>query len=352
MNILFIISSLKHGGAEKQTVIDANLFSDNHNVVFVTFIDGELRELLNSKVKLIVLEKKGYLSTAKKLRDIIIKENIQVVNSSLFSAMIISCIAAKKINVPVFWYFHSHEYDIKLKSRVAFNHYSRYDCLKKIFFVSNELKESLIKKDFHFPENKIEVLYNSFTVKPEYDSKKNTNQKVTIGFLGRLTGLKRVDYLIDLAVYLKKNKIQNFQINIVGDGEDKESLKVKAKENGVIDNINFLGFQSDVDTQYNNFDLFILPSREECLSIALIDACTKGLPSIAFDIGGNNEIIENDKTGYLVSNKNDLLEKTKILILDCEKRRELGQNAYKYCAEKFNIKRRKKYLENIFSNLK
>lgn len=350
MNILFIVSSLKHGGAEKQTVTDANLFSEKHNVFFVTFTDGELKELLNEKVKLIVLEKNGYLNTAKRLRGILEKEKINVINASLFSSMIISCLAAKKSNISVIWYFHSHEYDIQFKSRIAFKYFSKYSCLKKILFVSKELKDTMKLKKFNFPENKLDVLYNTYTVSIKNEIEKRNNDIVIIGYLGRLVGLKRIEYLIELAGYLDNNNISNYLINVAGDGECKNELIEYAGRAGVSKKVNFLGFKSDVNEQYESFDIFVLPSGEECLSIALIDACAKGLPCVAFDIGGNNEIISNNKSGYLADNKEDFFDKVKILIGDAEKRKAIGAEARKECLEKFNTQNRINYLEKIFQN--
>jgi glycosyltransferase involved in cell wall biosynthesis len=316
----------------------------------VTFVNGELRDLLSDKVKLIVLEKKSYFNTAKRLKNILEKENINFVNASLFSAMIISCLAAKKKNIPVIWYFHSHEYDIQFKSRIALKYFSKYGCLKKILFVSSELKESMKNKGFNFPENKQDVLYNTYTVNADEESGVKNKGSLTIGFLGRLAGLKRVDYIIELAVYLKNKSINNFQINIAGDGECRNDLIEYSKKSGVSDKINFLGFQSDVNGQYESFDIFVLPSKEECLSVALIDACAKGLPCVAFDVGGNNEIITNNKSGYLVNNKEEFFDKVKLLTVDTEKRKELGSEARINCIAKFNTKKRIDYLEKIFRN--
>lgn len=352
MNILFIISSLKHGGAEKQTIIDANLFAEKHNVFLITFMNGELKEHLKSNVKLIVLKKKGYLSTAKKIRKIIEVERIQVVNASLFSSMIISVISANKINIPVLWYFHSHEYDVKLKSKIAYRYFSKYHCLKKIFFVSNELKNSFEQSGYNFSGQKQGILYNTFTVKLEkFYNKKDSIKDVTIGYVGRLVDLKRVGYLIEAADYLKKKGITNFRINIIGDGELKNKLIDYARKINVIDKVNFTGFQSNVEKFYDNFDIFVLPSSEECLSIALIDACVKSIPCIAYDIGGNNEIIVDGETGYLVNSKNEFFEKLEILISDKNKRKEFGIKANKFCSGKFDTAKRLKFLENIFNNL-
>jgi L-malate glycosyltransferase len=351
LNILFVISSLKHGGAEKQTLFDANSLSEKHNVVLVTFKSGELAEQINKNVKLIIIDKEGYLKTAKKLRGIILKEKIEVVNASLFASMIISVLASEKIHIPVIWYFHSHEYDIKLKSKLAFRYFAKKKSLKKILFVSIELLKYLSDKGFSFPEDKADVLYNNYTVCNDKMENKTYKNLITIGYIGRLVKLKRVNYFIELADYLKQEKVDNFKIEIVGDGEERSDLESLTDKLNLNDSISFTGFQKDVEKYYERFDIFALPSEEECLSISLIDAGVKGLPSVAFNVGGNNEILINGTTGYLVNSKEEFFEKMKELLIDCTKRINMGINANKYCVEKFNKINRYEKLENIFKKL-
>ncbi|MFA5405497.1 MAG: glycosyltransferase, partial [Ignavibacteria bacterium] len=226
------------------------------------------------------------------------------------------------------------------------------NCLKRIFFVSTELKNSILKKGIYFPAIKQSVLYNSYTVNSVLPVQSNkSNEKIVIGYIGRLVDLKRVEYLIESAEYLKKNKIENFRIDIIGDGKSKKKLMEYSKELCVDDFVNFMGYQSDVEIYYNNFDVFLLPSREECLSLALIDAGVKSVPGVAFDIGGNNEIIINGKSGFLVNSKEELFIKTELLINDRNKRLELGKEAESYCKIKFDKKKRFQYLENLFKSL-
>lgn len=352
MNILFVISSLRHGGAEKQTVIDANLFSQKHNVYLITFKNGELEALLNEKVNLLVFEKNGYLKTAKKIREFIVKENIQVINASLFASMIISCLAARKTGTPVLWYFHSHEYDIKLKSRIAFKYFSGFNVTKKIIFVSGELKNYFLKEKFNFPDDKQLVLYNSFSLDiDKIVPEEKLKDKIIIGYIGRLVKLKRVEYLLELAVYLKKKGIGNFIVDIVGDGEEKNKLNAYADKLNLNDCIRFHGFQSDLENIYSGFDVFVLPSEEECLSMALIDAGVAGLPCVAFKVGANDEIIIDGKTGCLVETKEEMFEKVENIMKDEELRSAFGSEARKYCTEKFNGTGRINYLENVFKEL-
>lgn len=351
MNILFLISSLKFGGAEKQTVLDANNLSKKHNVVLVSFRSGELTHQVNEKVKLIIIEKNGYLKTARKLREIILKEKIDIVNASLFASMIISVLASEKIHIPVIWFFHSHEYDIKLKSKFAFKYFAKKRSLKKILFVSKELFNYLSGKGYSFPDGKTDVLYNNYTVTDGKVLNRVDRNIITIGYIGRLIKLKRVEYLIELADYLKKEKINNFKIEIVGDGEAKNDLKRLTDKLNLNDFVVFTGFKKDVEECYEKFDIFALPSEEECLSISLIDAGVKGLPSVAFNVGGNSEIVINGRTGYLVNNKSDFFERVKELMIDGDKRTNLGVNAYKYCVDNFNKDIRIENLENIFDKL-
>jgi L-malate glycosyltransferase len=352
LNILFVISSLKHGGAEKQTVIDANLFSENHKVSVITFQKGELESSLSKKVNLKIIKKNGYLCTSKKIREFILNENIQIINASLFAAMIISYLAARNTNVPVIWYIHSHEYDIQYKSKIALKYFSKSDVVKKIFFVSNELKNSFMQNKYFLSDKKQEVLYNSYSINNINKEKiVKTDEKIIIGYVGRLVELKRVEYLIELAEYLKKESIVNFRIDIVGDGETKQKLIEQAKKLNINEFIKFLGFKHNVEEEYLKFDLFVLPSGEECLSISLIDAGVSGLPCVAFRIGANDEIVINEKTGYLVNSKQDMFKKIKKLLLNGKKRIEFGNEAKKYCSMKFDNRKRIKFLEDVFLKL-
>lgn len=352
MNILFIISSLKHGGAEKQTIIDANLFSEKHNVTLITFEDGELKSLLKDEVNFVLLKKRGYLKTSKIIIKIIKENNIQIINASLFASMILAVLSAMKVKIPVIWYFHSHEYDLEFKSKIAYKYFSQKKVLNKIFFVSKELKDYFANKGFSFPEVKMDIIYNTYTVNlNQQNDNKKFNNEIIIGYIGRLVSLKRVEYLIEAAKYLTENNISNFKMNIIGDGESKKRLIHLAKQMQVENKVNFLGFKSNLDNYYNDFHIFAFPSKEECLPISLIDACVKSNPCIAFDIGGNKEIIINNETGFLVNNKNEFFEKIKMLIEDESLRRKLGNNAKNYCINKFDKNKRYKFLENVFENL-
>ena len=347
MNILILISSLHIGGAEKQAVNDANMLCANNNVYLLVFADGILKNKLASKVKYKVIEKQGYIKTSKIISDFVTTNTIDIIHASLFAPMIISALSAIKSRKPIIWNFHSHEYDIPLKSKLSFTLFSRMKMVKKITYVNNELRE-FFEKSLKQPSKKGMILYNSTEYKAISSSKIHPPKIINIGYVGRVIGLKRVEYLVDLAISLVDNKIDNFIINILGDGETKVSIEKEVLKNNLSDKFIFHGFQTELESYYNEFDIFVNPSREECLSIALIDAGIKGIPSVAFDVGGNNEIILNNTTGFIVKSKEEMISRTIALIKDISLRNEFGKQSLIHCKNNFSKEIRKSKLTEIF----
>lgn len=348
MNILILISSLNFGGAEKQAVIDANFLADDHNVFFGFYKDGDLKDQVSSKVNLIKIKKSNYIATAIRIAKIIRENDIQVIHASLFAPMILSALATFFTGTKVIWNFHSHEYDLPAKSYFAFNLLSKSRNVKKIVFVNNELIGHFRARGFIFPRSKIELLYNSTDFDQIPKRSGNNCNKIIIGYVGRLVELKRVAYLLELAKYLISKEMRNFEIQIIGDGEEREKLEEYVQIHQLMDYIRFFGFQSIMEKFYSNFDLFISPSGEECLSIALIDTGISGVPAIAFKTGGNDEIIKDQITGYIVTSKEELFEKSALLLQNSELRTRMGEEAANYCKDKFSQENRKRELIRIF----
>lgn len=344
MNILFLISNLSYGGAEKQVVVDANMLAAEHNVFVITFYDGAQKKLLNKRISYLNLEKKGYFKTAKKIASFIKSNKIDIIHSYLFLACIISALASLFIQTKLVWHFHSHEYDAPLFSRISFILFSRLKSVKKIFFASKELMD-YSQKRFFFQKSKLEVLYNTPSLDCEVNlNNKNKSDKKIIGYVGRLVALKRVHYLVECAQYLLEHGFTNFEIWIIGDGEERGNLTSVITNLGVNSYIKLFGFQTNTLFFYQKFDVFALPSEEECLSIALLDASMCGIPAVAFNVGGNSEIIINNKTGFIVESKIDFFERIMLLLKDEKKRGEFSVEAKKFCITNFNFENRKKKL--------
>jgi glycosyltransferase involved in cell wall biosynthesis len=350
MKILFIVSSLSFGGAEKQTILDANMMAQENMAFLLFFTDGPQKEIIDTRVKLIHFKKQNYIVTAIKLAKLIKQNNIQLIHSSLFASMIISALSSLFCKVKVVWHFHSHEYELPWCHTMAFKILARLPQVRKICFVNQELIHFYQARGLNFPPHKITLLYNSATIHPS-EGNKTGNKNILIGYAGRLVSLKRAEYLIELAQYLVINTFTDFQIRIVGDGDQRNLLEQGSSKNGLQKYISFVGFQKEVEPYYRSFDLFVNPSREECLSIALIDAGVCGIPSVAFDTGGNNEIIINSQTGYIVNTKEEFFEKVLILLHNNTLRDEMGKKAKEHCLKHFSREVHLSQLKSLYKEV-
>ncbi len=127
-----------------------------------------------------------------------------------------------------------------------------------------------------------------------------TNEKV-IGYVARLVELKGHKTLFDAVKILKGNEKLNFKCLIVGDGEYKEALQEYVKEIDIEDKVIFTGFIKNVEEIVNILDVQVNCSYlSETTNLALLEGMSIGVPTVATNIGGTPDMIENDINGYIV----------------------------------------------------
>ncbi len=85
-----------------------------------------------------------------------------------------------------------------------------------------------------------------------------------------------------------------------GDGPQTENLNQRIAELGLTHNVHLLGLRRDVVNVLASLDLFILPTHQEALGTAFIEAAAMGVPAIASRIDGVPEVVCDGKTGLLV----------------------------------------------------
>lgn len=113
---------------------------------------------------------------------------------------------------------------------------------------------------------------------------------------------------------------------ILGHGKLQDELKVKAKALGVETQVIFPGYRTDVFRFYGIADLFLFPSLQEGLPVAVMEAMAAGLPVVASGIRGNRDLILPGKGGELLSphRATDWEKVVSILLGDCKKREAYG----------------------------
>ena len=87
---------------------------------------------------------------------------------------------------------------------------------------------------------------------------------------------------------------------VCGDGPMKARLRARAEELGVRERVKLLGFRKDIAELHKMADIFVFPSLQEGLPVALMEAMASGLPIVASRIRGNEDLIQNNRGGYLV----------------------------------------------------
>ena len=143
----------------------------------------------------------------------------------------------------------------------------------------------------------------------------------------------------------------NIHYLIVGDGSFKEDLLKEVKKRELEGRVHFLGFRKDISSICNAVDMFVFPSLQEGLSVALMEAMAVGLPVVVSNIRGNIDLIDEEKGGYLVdvSDSDEYAKKIKELFEDPSKMIAFGQ----YNQEKiklFDIKNVLKELDPLITN--
>lgn len=140
-------------------------------------------------------------------------------------------------------------------------------------------------------------------------------------FVGRVTGEKQIDVLLQAAALLKPEL--NAQIEIVGGGDQRRNLEHLSDTLGLTSRITFTGYVTDEELRsaYSRATLFAMPSIAELQSIATMEAMASGLPVVAADAMALPHLVHDEQNGFLFKpgNAQDLADKiTRVLELPPE----------------------------------
>ena len=139
----------------------------------------------------------------------------------------------------------------------------------------------------------------------------NLENKFLIGSIGRLDYSKNYEFLITSFPEILKIKENSLAI-IIGEGPEENELQKLITSLNLKEKIYILKGVYNANQYLKAFDLFVLPSHYEGLSITLIEALFAQIPILASDVGGNKEIIKKENT-FKLNDKNDFLNKIKIV---------------------------------------
>lgn len=315
----FLISSLSGGGAEGVCVTVASGIAEagiNTELVVLNLERAAYRERVSPKVDLVSLNvsqaRYAFLPLIRHLNrskpDVVLAFNYEL---ALIMVLIrpflrFRCrLIARNINtLSQSLSKSSLSLKRKLMRALMLRLYSRVDHIVN----QCEAMRSDLLKVLRLPAAKTSVIYNPVNGYIESLAGGGNNsidgQSPFILCAGRLTEQKAFDLAID-AFALFSVQYPDYRLKIVGQGDLEVNLKEKARVKGVIDKVDFEGFQSDIFHYYSSAKFTLLTSLYEGFPNVLVESVTVGTPVIAVNCpSGPSEIVLEGVNGYLINGRN------------------------------------------------
>jgi glycosyltransferase involved in cell wall biosynthesis len=180
-----------------------------------------------------------------------------------------------------------------------------YRRVDRVHTVSHSLRESLVRQGFR--ADRIEVIANGvdtarFQPGSMEEARRETGlplDATILGLVGRFGAFKRHAELIQAFEQLAPVDPGLALLFAGGGGPHEQATRARAAASPFASRIHFAGFQEDPRPWYRALDLLVIPSVNEGLSNALLEAMASGVPPLGHTACGNGEVIEDSVNGYL-----------------------------------------------------
>ena len=187
------------------------------------------------------------------------------------------------------------------------------------------------------PKGKLVLIGNGICLEDFARQAEPDNDPKIILCVARFEPVKNHMMLLEAARILKARGLA-FIIQLVGDGELRETYEAWVSRHQLQNVVHFLGYRDDVPALTTKADICVLVSIKEGLPRAIIEAAAAGRPMIATDVVGNRDALLDGKTALLVplNDVTALADKIELLLLDTRLRSCLGSEAQEYSRKNFD----------------
>ncbi|HBB44192.1 MAG: putative membrane protein [Parcubacteria group bacterium GW2011_GWA1_44_13] len=324
IKVLFVITKSNFGGAQKYVFdLATGLPKDRFDVAVALGGSGILIQKLHSEnIRVIPIFSLARdvnpwsdISAFFELWRMFREEKPEVVHLNSAKAGGVGALAARLAGVPkiVFtahgWAFNE-ERPVWQRLIIKFFSWITVMLSHNTIAVSDAVKNNT--KNWPLIAGKISVIKNGIK-EPNFLSRETARQRIfakanihipekafVVGTIAELHKSKGLTYAIEAFAKLVPEN-PNLYYFILGGGEEKERLEALVGLHNLQGRVFLLGFVDDASRYLRAFDLFLLPSLTEALGLVLLEAGLAGLPVVASQAGGIPEVIENEKTGLLVT---------------------------------------------------
>ncbi|MBO1198296.1 glycosyltransferase family 4 protein [Staphylococcus simiae] len=366
MKLLYCITKADSGGAQTHLIQLANHFSKNNEVHVIVGNKGPMLKQLDERIKVIIVENL--------VGPISFKEDILAIKT--ISQLI------KKIKPDVL-HFHSskagsvgrlaYKFSGVKKGLVVFTAHSWaftdgvskgkkiiYSIIEKLMLTMTDKVICVSKFDenlalkYKFNAEKLTTIHNGINNKSIKFSNNNEiakdNNLVKFVMIARFAYPKMQKEVIEAIHLLSLYTNKNFDMTFIGDGETLEECKSLVDSLNLNQSIKFLGNVLNARNHLCNYDVFILMSKHEGLPISIIEAMSEGLPIIASDVGGINELVL-DNGNLLSNNTPKELALTMVDYMDKKLINEKGKNSRIKFLNEYTENKMIKELEYLYGSI-
>jgi glycosyltransferase involved in cell wall biosynthesis len=363
--IVFLITSLDYGGAQTEIVhlaIGLKNLGWNVRLISMLRVEAFTEKLDRANIPVISLGMSKGIPDPKaigKLANLLRQWKADILHSHLFHANILSRITRIIVPIPI---VISTAHNINEGRRWREIAYRSSDRLADL---TTNVSKAAVKRYIQVgavPANKIMFIPNSIDTEifaPDLQARNKIRQQLNLEnkfvwlAVGRLEEQKDYPNLLQAFARIVREFPETILL-ICGKGNLQSELEVLTEQLKIQQRVRFLGIRSDIRDIMNGVDAYVMSSAWEGMPIVLLEASAVGLPIVATDVGGNREIILDDRSGFLVPPKDDRtlgLKMQQLMKLSTSERWQMGQIARKYVEDNYSIERTLSKWQQIYDRM-
>ncbi len=348
MKVLHVIETLDFGGAEK-VVVDLVRATTGRCEPAICCVkhSGALAQRLGTNVRVFTLDtpEGNDFSVPWKLKRLVREHGFELMHSHLWGVFLESALAAKLAGVPLVHTVHgnyaAYGEGWQARTKLALRHGLERTVAgwhQRIVTVSHSIRDYVVGT-IGISAKHVETVHNGVEARaPAAVATATLRHGNTFITVGRLAAVKNQAMM--LRAFARVHAAwPAARLQLVGDGPDRADLQTLASELGVSSQVEFLGFRDDIGELLAAADVFLMSSRYEGVSIAILEAMRAGLPTVGTRVGGIPETIEHEQSGLLVADDDEPAFAAAMLGLlqDAPRRAALGLAAARRQQEAFSL---------------
>jgi glycosyltransferase involved in cell wall biosynthesis len=347
MNILLLANHLNVGGISSYLLsLGKGLVYRSHKV-YVASSGGELVpkfkeagiEYIPIPIKIKnELHPKVFISFLK-LSKAVKGEKIDMIHANTRVTQVLAWMLSKSSGIPYVTTCHGY-----FKKSPGRRFLPLWGC--RVIAISEPVKQHLLL-DFNVQKERVRLIYNGIEIdrfknqkspdKIREKAELGLGEGAVVGIIARLSDVKGHRFLLE-AMRKVTDQIPGSQLLIVGDGREKGNLLKLTNKLKIEKSVKFVDSVDDTAGILPLMDLFVMPSLQEGLGLAVMEAQAAGLAVVASNIGGLNILVKDGENGRLVPPKDvDALAAAIVeLLQSTDKARMFGQNARSFIENNFS----------------